>query len=243
MIAGVPQSAVVVILLVVLLGAFVQSAVGLGLGMVVTPVVAMSEPDLVPTLPLLLMLPVAAVVLLREHPHLNRQVLGWTLATRVPGTLLGAWLLTVLSTRALGVAIALLVLAGVWIAVSQLEVPHTPPVLVSAGLLAGTGGTVAAIDGPPLVVLLADRSPGESRATMSCYFLIGGLISLGWLGLQGQFPRASMELFAWCLPVVAVAMLLGTVAGSRLPRETFRRGVLALCAVSALLLLVRSVIG
>ena len=45
------------------------------------------------------------------------------------------------------------------------------------------------------------------------------------------------------LPLLVVAIPLGSLANHRLPREQFRLGVLARCALSAVVLLVRSLIG
>lgn len=243
MIAGVPGATVVVIGAIVLLAAFVQSSVGLGLGMVGMPLVALVEPTLVPTLLLLLMIPVALGVWLPERRHVNWRVLAWSLPPRIPGTILGVWLVATFSNRVLGIGIGLVVLVAVWLALRAVEVPLTPTHLVAAGLAAGVTGTAAAIDGPPLAVVVAHRPPQEVRATMAVFFVLGAGFSVAGFWVQDALPWSSVVLSAVLLPVVLVAVPLGGWASRRVPRETFRRGVLVICASSAVVLLGKSLLG
>ena len=61
--------------------------------------------------------------------------------------------------------------------------------------------------------------------------------------LDLELPHASLVLSGLYLPLVAVAFVAATLTHHRIPREAFRRAVLALCAVSATILLVRSALG
>lgn len=242
-IAGVPVGVVVLVGVIVLAGAFVQSTVGLGLGLLGAPLIALVEPTLVPTMLLLLAIPVSLGVTVVERRHIDWQVIAWMLPPRVPGTFLGVWLATAFSYRVLGVVIAVLVLLAVALAVRTVTVPQTPATLVAAGLAAGTTGTAAAIGGPPVAIVLAHRSPRVSRGTMSFFFLVGSVLSAAWFAAVGEMPRASLVLALVYLPLVPLALWLGTHAHLRIPREAFRRAVLGLCAASAVALLVRSLAG
>src|SRR4029079_18546144 len=82
---------VVLIGLVVLLGAYVQAVVGLGLGLLAAPVVALVEPSLVPVLTLWLALLVSGLNLLDEHEHVDWRSTAWSLPARGPGPVVGAW--------------------------------------------------------------------------------------------------------------------------------------------------------
>lgn len=123
------------------------------------------------------------------------------------------------------------------------EVPFTPAALALAGFAAGTSGTATAVGGPPIAIVLAQRPPGEARATMSLFFFVGSLLSIGWFAVQGQLPAQSWRLAVVLMPLVVAAFLAGVWARRRIPREVFRRAVLLLCAVAALVLLVRSLLG
>ena len=240
---GVPVWTIAVIGLIVLVGAFVQATIGLGLGLLGAPLIALMEPQLVPTLLLLLAVPVSTAVLVVERHHVDWRVVAWALPARVPGTLLGVWLVTAIAGRWLGVAVAVMVLVAVALALHTVEVRQTPATLVGAGFVAGTAGTAVAVGGPPMAIVMAHRPPREVRGTLSLFFVVGSVMSVVWFAVVGELPRSSIALAVAYLPLLAVAFPLGSLANHRLPRERFRRGVLALCALSAVVLLVRSLLG
>lgn len=243
MIGGVPLWAFLLIGLIVLAGAFVQATIGLGLGMLGAPLIALVEPGLVPTMLLLLAIPISAAVLATEWQHISWRVVGWALPARVPGTFIGVWLATAFSTRALGIVVSLVVLVAVWLTVRSVAVSQSPATLMGAGLAAGTIGTAAAIGGPPMAIVMAHRPSREVRGTLSLFFVVGSILSVAWFAVQGALPRSSLVLAAAYLPLIGLAFLLGTWAHRRIPREAFRRVVLAVSAVSAVALLLRSVLG
>lgn len=240
---GVPVWTIGLIGLVVLVGGFVQATIGLGLGLLGAPLIALLEPQLVPTLLLLLAIPVSTAVLVVERHHIDWRVVAWTLPARVPGTLLGVWLVSAIAGRWLGIAVAVMVLAAVALALHTVEVRQTPATLVGAGFVAGAAGTAVAIGGPPMAIVLAHRPPREVRGTLSMFFVAGSVMSVVGFAVAGELPRSSVVLALAYLPLLAIAIPLGGWANHRMPRERFRRGVLALCAGSAVVLLVRSLVG
>ena len=243
MIADVPLWAVAVIAVIVALGSFVQATIGLGLGLLGAPLIALIEPALVPTLLLLLAIPVSAGVLWVERRHVSWRVIRWALPSRIPGTVLGVWLATGLDERLLGAVVAVMVLLGVWLAVHAVEVRQTRLTLIGAGLAAGTAGTAAAIGGPPMAIVMAHRPPREVRGTLSFFFVVGSVMSVLLFWAQDALPRSSVLLAGAYLPLIGLAFWAGHRAHRRIPREAFRRAVLALCAASATVLLVKSLLG
>ncbi|MCY7401338.1 MAG: sulfite exporter TauE/SafE family protein [Nocardioides sp.] len=241
--ADVPVWTIAVIGAIVLVGAIVQATIGLGLGMLGAPLIALMEPELVPTLLLLLAVPISTAVLVVERHQIDWRVVAWALPARVPGIFLGVWLVTAIAGRWLGVAVAVMVLVAVALTLHTVEVRQTPATLVGAGFLAGTAGTAVAVGGPPMAIVMAHRPPREVRGTLSFFFVVGSVLSVGWFAVLGELPRSSIVLALVYVPLLLVAIPAGAWANHRLPRERFRRGVLALCAVSAVVLLVRSGVG
>ncbi len=243
MIAEVPLWAVVLIAVIVAVGCFVQATIGLGLGLLSAPLLALIEPSLVPTLPLLLAIPLSSGVLWVERHHISWRVIAWALPARIPGIFLGVWLATAFDERVLGVVVGLMVLIAVGLSFYTVVVRQTPLTLVGAGFAAGAAGTAAAIGGPPMAIVMAHRPSREVRGTLSLFFVVGSVMSVVLFWVQGALPRASISLAIGYLPLVGLAFLAGHRAHRRIPRETFRRVVLALCAGSATVLLVKSVLG
>ena len=243
MTTDVPLWAVLVIALIVAVGSFVQATIGLGLGLLGAPLIALIEPTLVPTLLLLLAIPVSSGVLWVERHHISWRVIRWALPSRIPGTFLGVWLATAFDVRVLSIVVALMVLLGVWLAFHAVELPQTRLTLAGAGLAAGTAGTAAAIGGPPMAIVMAHRPPREVRGTLSFFFVVGSVMSVLLFWWEGALPRASVALAVGYLPIIGVMFLAGHRAHRRIPREAFRRAVLVLCAASATVLLVKSLLG
>lgn len=242
-IADIPWVTVLVIGLIVLVGSYVQGTIGLGLGMLSAPLIALLEPRLVPTMLLLLAIVISGGVLATEWRHINWRAVGWALPARIPGTVLGVWLATSFSHRVLGVLIAVIVLVAIALSLRTVAVQQTPVSLFTAGFAAGTSGTAAAIGGPPMAIVMAHRPPTEVRATLSLFFVVGSVMSVALFAWQGALPQASVLLAAVYLPLVAVAFVIANMTHRRIPHAVFRRLVLALCAVSALVLLVKSLWG
>ena len=231
---------VVLIGLVVTLGAYVQAVVGLGIGLLGAPVVALVEPSLVPDLTLWLALLISGLNLLGEHEHVDWRSTAWSLPARVPGTVVGAWLVAAFTEKQIGVVLAAMVLAAVALSFRTLEVPVNAGTLATAGFVAGATGTATSIGGPPIALLYQRREPQVARATMSVFFFVGVVLSLGGLAIAGGLDREPSVLALMMAPGVVLAYVVGRRTRTLIDRETFRRGVLVVCAFSALVLLVRS---
>lgn len=241
--AGLGWELVVVLGAVAALGGFVQSVVGLGLGLLSAPAIALVEPSLVPVLPLWLALVVSGGMLLGERHHVDWRVLAWALPARVPGTLLGAWLVVHAGDRLIGVAVAVMVLVAVAVTGRRVVVPVNGGTLATAGFVAGAAGTATSIGGPPIALLLQRREPEVVRSTLAVFFFLGVLLSLAGLLWEGELGADAGLLALAMAPGVLVGLLVGGRVRSVVPRAAFRLAVLAVCALSATVLLVRSLLG
>jgi uncharacterized membrane protein YfcA len=233
--------AVVLIGLVAILGAYVQAVVGLGLGLLTAPVVALVEPSLVPVLPLWLALLIAGLNLLDEHEHVDWRSTAWSLPARVPGTFVGAWLVASFTEEQIGVVLAVMVLLAVALTVHTVDVPLNAATLTTAGFVAGASGTATSIGGPPIALLYQRGVPEVVRATLSVFFFVGVILSLSVLGISGSLDRESSLLALAMSPGVLVGYVVGRRSRGHVDGPRFRRGVLLVCTVSALVLLARSI--
>jgi uncharacterized membrane protein YfcA len=234
--------AVVLIGLVAVLGAYVQAVVGLGLGLLTAPVVALVAPSMVPVLPLWLALLIAGLNLLDEHEHVDWRSTAWSLPARVPGTFLGAWLVASFTEEQIGVVLAVMVLLAVALTVRTVDVPLNPTSLAAAGFVAGTTGTATSIGGPPIALLYQRGVPEVVRATLSVFFFVGVILSLTGLTISGSLDREASLLALAISPGVLVGYVVGRRSRGIVDGPWFRRAVLVVCSVSALILLARSII-
>jgi uncharacterized membrane protein YfcA len=232
---------VVLIGLTAAMGAYVQAVVGLGLGLLTAPIVALLEPSLVPTLPLWLALVVAGLNLADEHAHVDWRSTAWSLPFRVPGTVVGAWLVASFTEAQIGAVLALIVLAAVGLTVHTVSVPLNPWSLSIAGFVAGTTGTATSIGGPPMALLYQRERPEVVRATLSVFFFVGVILSLTGLAVSGSLDRTGSLVALVLTPGVLVGYAVGRSSRPYVDGPSFRHAVLVVCTVSAVILLIRSV--
>jgi uncharacterized membrane protein YfcA len=231
---------VVLIGLVAMAGAYVQAVVGLGLGLLTAPVVALVEPSLVPVLPLWLALLISGLNLVDEHEHVDWRSTAWSLPARVPGTIVGAWLVASFTEAQIGVALAAMVLLAVVLTIRTVDVPLNPASLAVAGFVAGATGTATSVGGPPIALLYQRGVPEVVRATLSVFFFVGVIVSLTGLALTGSLHREPSLLALVLSPSVVVGYVVGRRTRSLVEGEVFRWAVLGVSTVSALALLVHS---
>lgn len=226
----------------VLVGAVVQNLVGLGLGLVAAPVITLVAPELMPDVLLWLATALPLVTLWRDHDDIDWRGLGWTVPTRLVGTVVAVAAVAAISPAALGVLIGLVVLAAVVLTWRAVTVPLNRGTLLGAGLLGGFAGTASSVGGPPLAILYQHSPPQRMRTTLAVYFTTGSAISLLGLGLGGQLSLSHFWVSLAVLPMLFVGTLAGSRLRRRIPLARVRPAVLAVCAASALVLLVRSVV-
>ncbi len=228
--------------LALLAGATVQSMVGLGLGLVAAPVVTLVEPSLMPELMLWLAFAYPFVTLAREREDIHWAGLGWSLPPRVVGTVVGVAAVATFSARLLGVVVGLMVLTAVLLTWRTVRLPMTRGTLVTAGLVSGFSGTATSIGGPPMAILYQHHPPRQIRTTMAVYFLVGAALSLVGLAVAGQLEAEKALLALVLSPVLLVGAVLGGYLRPRLPERRVRYAVLVVCGVSAIVLLVKSLL-
>ncbi len=218
----------------------VQNLVGLGLGLVSAPVITLVAPELMPDVLLWLAATLPLVTLWRDHGDIDWRGLGWTLPTRLVGTVVGVAAVATVSAAALGVLIGSVVLVAVLLTWRAVTVPMNRGTLLGAGLLGGVAGTASSVGGPPLAILYQHSPPQRMRTTLAVYFTTGAALSLLGLGIGGQLALSHFWVALAVLPVLFVGTVVGSRLRPRVPVERVRPAVLAVCAASAVVLLVRS---
>ena len=227
----------------IFVGATVQSVVGLGLGLVAAPILTLLEPGTMPGTMIMLALVMPAVTLIHDHHDIDWPGLTWSLPARVFGTGVGVWVVAVFSDRQLGVVVGVVVLLAVVLTGRVVAVPVNRGTLSTAGFVSGITGTATSIGGPPFALLYQHRPAQQIRTTMAVYFLIGAALSLVGLALSGDLTSFQLRSAAQLLPALAVGIVVGSMTRRHLPLRLVRPAVLAVSAGSAVVLLVRSLMG
>jgi uncharacterized membrane protein YfcA len=223
-----------------IVGAIVQSSVGLGLGLVAAPIVALLFPSLMPGSMLVAACVLPLFTLTREVRHADLTGLGWAFGGRLVGTPLGVWVVAAVPARVLGMAVGGMVLAAVGATAWSGRVPRNRGTLAAAGVIAGATGTATSIGGPPLALLYQREAGPKVRATLAVFFTIGALLSLVTLGAVDQLPMDQVIAGLALTPFVLVGFVLAGPVRRFLDAGRLRTGILVVTSASAMALIVRS---
>jgi len=224
-------------------GAVVQSGMGLGLGLVAAPIVALLFPSQMPGSLLIAAAVLPLFVVARELSHTDWNGLKWAFAGRLAGTPVGAWFVASLPKSVVGVAVGLMVLAAIAASLWKGRVPRTASTLFGAGVLAGGMATATSIGGPPIALIYQRETGPRIRATLSLFFTTGAILSLVTLAVVHELPAAQVAGGAELTPFVILGFAVSGPFRRYLDRGRTRRGVLLIAGVSALALIARSLLG
>jgi uncharacterized protein len=225
----------------VLVGAVIQGAVGMGVGLVAAPIVTLLDPSLMPGSLLVAGFFMPAMSLATEHRHVDPRV-GWVFLGRLLGTLPGVLVVAALPPERLAVAVGLMTLLAVALTLHSYVLPMTRPTLVGAGFFSAVGATTASIGGPPLGLVYQRSDPKTLRSTISLVFVLGSLLSMGGLALAGEMSLRELLTGLAFFPFFGTGFALSLRLRRHLRGAGFRYAVLAVITASALAVLVRAAV-
>ncbi|MGF1648302.1 MAG: sulfite exporter TauE/SafE family protein, partial [Kineosporiaceae bacterium] len=96
--------------------------------------------------------------------------------------------------------------------------------------------------GPPMALAYREAGGPRLRATLSAFFLVGSLLSLGMLAVAGEVTTDGLAAGAALVPTVGVGYALAEPLRHRLRRRGVREAVLAFSTVAATGLAVQAVL-
>lgn len=240
MIFGLPIAMAVACILVVFVGATVQASIGIGLGMIASPMLALADTAFIPAAIMMAVLPLTFTIAWVDREHIERRDVGFALIGRVPGTIAGALVVAALTDQVLAVMVAASVLLAVASSVTGRLFQPTDRALMVAGLASGFAGTTTGVGGPPMALTYQNSDPATMRATISAFFGIGSLLSIAALTLAGEIGVRQLQLTALLLPGVAAGVIVARRVKHLLRPEVVRPAVLVICTAAALALLVET---
>ncbi len=219
-----------------------QGAVGFGFALVAAPTLLLVDVRMVPGPITAAALVLTLMTALRDRTGIAYQDLGWTTFGRLPGTALGALAVGAIPAAAMGPPVGAIVLLAVALSVSGLQLRPHSWTLLGAGGLSGFMGTVSSIGGPPMAMVYQHEPGQRLRGTLAGTFVIGCVVSLVALALVGRFGAEEARLGALLLPGVVVGFALSGRAARFLDGGYTRPAVLAVSALSAVVVILREIL-
>jgi uncharacterized membrane protein YfcA len=221
------------------IGSALQASVGIGLALLVVPVLALVDQSFIPGPMLLAGVVLALLTAYRERAAIDVPALRHSLIGLAIGTIVGALALWFAFGLNLDNTFGGLVLLAVLISVSGYKFNATSRSLMLAGGAAGVMGAMVGIHGPPISLVFQNTEPRVARAMLGAFFSVaylGAVAALAGFGLFGipQLVRAAILLPGVAIGLVVAPYLAGHIDGKRL-----RFIILGIAAASGLTLLVR----
>lgn len=223
--------------------AAVQGTVGIGLGMISVPILALLDPELVPAPQLLIAFPITMAMAWRERRAIELTGVGWIIGARVPGAFLGAFLLGIASERVLNAFIAVIVLLAVVVMGTGISLARTTSTKVLAGAASGVTGVVASIGGPPIALIYSRDEADTIRSTLSTIFFFGLITSAVFRWSSGHLSLTDVKIAAVLLPAALIGLWVSFRIKDRVPKQAVRFGILIVCGGAAMMLLVKAIVG
>ena len=231
---------------VFLLAAVVQSVTGFGFALVAVPLLALTldpVPAVVATNVLSVL--ISVVVVRADREHVRWRQAWWVSAAGILAMPLGLLLITRVSERLLTAVIAVVLLASTALVAFGARLPAGRATDVGVGALSGALLTSTGMNGPPVVVAFQAEGmpPRPFRGTLSTVFLIEGAVGVALMAAVGQVSSDALWAAAVGVPMVAVGWLIGDRVFHGLDPEPFRRIVLVMLVVTAVVALVTAARG
>jgi uncharacterized protein len=233
---------IIIINVALIIGATLQGSVGYGMGLLVSPILILVSPRLIPGPFLVAALVLTILMVWREHQEVDLFGLRWVLAGCVPGTILGIALLSILPQREFNLAFGFLLLLGVIMSIDGVHFPIHWPVLLGAGFLSGVMGVIGAIGGPPVALVYQESSPGRLRSTISGYFIISTLITLGSLAISKHFGWEEIQLSLIQIPGIIVGFFISFRVIKQIGSGSLRPYILWISAIAGALVIIKQIL-
>ncbi len=229
--------------IVMFAAAVLQGTIGFGFAELSVPNLTLVNPQFTPIPEMFLAAPLTIAAAWRERYKLDLKGLGWIITGRIPGALLGAWTLTMVSERLLDLIIAGLVILAVVAIGSGWTVRLNRHNRVIAGFASGFSGTTSAIGGPPMALLYRNAEGSVIRSSLGAIFTVGLAINLSSLFATGAVVSADFEV----VKILIIPALAGFALSSRFTPmfegRNIRVGILIVSGFASIALLVRAVLA
>ncbi len=234
----------ILVLVIIFFSTFVRSALGFGDALIAMPLLAFVVGMQVAT-PLVAMgaSTIAFVILLKSWRKVEIKAAWRLVVSTWIGIPIGLYFLKE-APESLIKAILGILLVG--FSLYNLISPKLPQLKTEkwsyvTGFLAGILGGAYNTNGPPVVVygMLRKWSPEKFRATLQGYFLPTGAAILIGHGLAGMWTPEVVRLYAYCLPVIVGAVLLGGWVNQKIPKGKFDKIIYGFLVIVGVLLIVR----
>ena len=234
--------------LIIFLAAIVRGFSGFGFSLLSITALSLIYPpaEIIPSI-FMLELVASANLLPSIWKDIHWKSLGPLTLGCLIATPIGVWLLAYISPAPLQVALSIFVLAATLLMWWGFALKTMPGTIAStaAGAAAGLANGAFGIAGPPVILFYFASPAGNlaGRASLVAFFLATDIIGLANLSVYGLITQATTIRAALYLPALLAGVWLGARSFKGTDPEKFRKYVLAILAVLAVIIFIKSILA
>ncbi len=234
--------------IIVLLAAFVRGASGFGYALVATPLMTLvMETKSVVVLNMILGTLTNVLVLFHMRRHIDFRRAAFMGVGSILGIPIGAYLLSVLDSSIIKLAIAVVVIpfSVLLLLGHSRRFQRDSLGCVVAGFGTGILGASTGLGGPPVVLFLLNQGLVTERfiGTLAAFFLFMGTITIGTFSSLGMVTADLLTKVAILLPSLWLGSYVGVKIVPKINVILFKRIVSSIISVAALVIIVSILTG
>ncbi|MFV2058206.1 MAG: sulfite exporter TauE/SafE family protein [Thiohalomonadales bacterium] len=226
--------------LTICLGSVLQAATGLGAGLIVVPLLAFISYELIPGPMIFASLSLTAIMTVRGWRHISFAHFSILLPGLLVGIVFAASIIKLLPLNKLGVVYGILIIVAVIFSLFASSVNVTGRWYAAIGALSGFMGTTAAVGAPILALLYQTKRGATLRATLAFLYFVSSIVILLSLHFAGKFSLIEVFWGIYLIPGFIIGYLIAPIFTRWIDRGYARPAVLILSAISAMLLIIKS---
>jgi uncharacterized protein len=229
------------IFLITLFSAALQGAVGYGVGLILSPLLVLIDPRYSPGPVSVVALILSAMMVQREWKTFDIKGIIWAMGGLIPGSIIGAAVIGFISPSLLSLLMAGLILVAIALSISGLHFKPQKAALFAAGTLSGFICAFTAMGGPPIALVYQDAPGPTLRPTLAGFFVANSIMTILVSIPIGRFGLPEIGMALVMLPGILAGFLLSGRLRKYLDRGYTRPAVLAVSALTALLVIARQI--
>ncbi len=228
--------------LIVFLGALLQSSVGIGFALIVTPCLLLLNSSYVPVPSLFLVGMLSAFNLFRFQHSLDFKKLSFILVGRLPGILVAVVIFGIFNPIGLNIFIGAVLIFSTFLSICRWQIqPHFWN-LFSGGFCGGIMGTITGMGGPAVAIVLQNCPKNIFLSTISFYFILGNIISLTALAIAGIANTTHLILSILWIPSAILGFFLAPFVITYINTENFKKIIQIICLLAGASLILRTIL-
>ena len=237
---------IIILLCIVFVSTLTRSTFGFGDALIAMPLLALFI-DLKVATPLIALIAffIAIAILIKNWQKVEFKSAWRLIVASLAGIPIGLWYLKDINENIIKLFLGILVL---FFAIYSLVKPKLIQLKSEKfawifGFFAGILGGAYNTNGPPIVIYssLKKWNPQNFRATLQGYFFTTGILLIISHGIAGNFTNEVLTYFAYCLPVVLLAVIIGAKLNKKIPVERFHKYIYIILIALGVMLIINSI--